>query len=89
MELRERLVRATQAKGVKTALATRLNVTPGAISQWLSGKTMPDAEKTLRLLDWVREAEETKQNSPGGADTPPEPKTQRRKNRNEPTQSGP
>lgn len=55
--LQKRLIAATSQRGAKSALAQAFGVTQPAISQWLSGDNLPNAENTLRLLEWVTAAE--------------------------------
>lgn len=61
----ERLKKATSERGMKTKLAKFLKDALGRevqlvnVSQWLSGKRMPDGETTLQMLQWV-EAQERK-----------------------------
>ena len=77
--LRDRLSCAMSAYGAKSALAREFNVTPASVSEWLSGESSPTAETTLRLLHWVEDYEAKLKESSGGAQTPPELKTQVRK----------
>jgi hypothetical protein len=70
--------RLTKEPGMKTKLADFLGAPLTSVSRWLSGEREPGGETTLRLLQWVGQ-QEGKQESPGGAQTPPEPKTQVRK----------
>lgn len=56
-QLRRRLVQATTARGAKTALAEKLGVSQATVTEWLNGAIAPSAENTLRLLQWVSEAE--------------------------------
>jgi len=53
-KLRERLKRATSERGMRSALASDMDVPLASISQWLSpdGRE-PGAERTLQLLAWV------------------------------------
>ena len=76
--LLDRLNKATSQRGMKSKLAKVMGVPLSNVSQWLSGEREPGGETTLRLLNWVI-ATEAKQESPGGVDAPPEPKTQVRK----------
>ena len=62
-----------------------LGVTPSAVAQWLAPEasgTMPTAETTLRLLQWVN-ADDLKPKSPGSVQAEPEPKTQVRNPKHE------
>ena len=71
----ERLRRATAARGRKTELAAWLGVSIQRVTDWLSARVEPSGETTLRLLLWVWQAEHPqKQDGPGGAQTPPEPR---------------
>src|ERR1039457_4626870 len=76
--LLDRLNKATSQRGMKSKLAKVMGVSLSNVSQWLSGEREPGGETTLRLLQWV-EQQENKQECPGGAETPPERKTQPRK----------
>jgi transcriptional regulator with XRE-family HTH domain len=80
--LRSRLGALLSWHGSKSALAREFNVTPASVSEWLSGDSSPEAETTLRLLEWVQ-AGEAKQKRPGRAQTRPELKAQARKSHNE------
>ncbi|MEY2408851.1 MAG: 5-methylcytosine-specific restriction enzyme [Verrucomicrobiota bacterium] len=85
-ELRVRLSGLTQLRGGKAALARLFCVTPQAVSEWLRGKSMPSADTTIRLLDWVREGGSLLQKqSAVGVSPPAAPKTQPRKGNNEET----
>ena len=86
--LLDRLNKATSQRGMKSELAKVMGVPLSNISQWLSGEREPGGETTLRLLQWV-ERQENKQECPGGAETPPERKTQPRKSSYEKPKSGP
>jgi transcriptional regulator with XRE-family HTH domain len=82
-DLIRRLANLTSTRGRKVALAREYGVSRQAVDNWLSGKSKPKSETLLRLLEWVQ-AEEAKQKSSAGADTPAEPKTTRtRKQSNE------
>ena len=52
-KLRKLLLSETTVPGAKAAIARRFKVTTQAVSQWLSGKTMPSADTALRLRDWL------------------------------------
>ena len=86
--LLDRLNKATSQRGMKSKLAKVMGVPLSNVSQWLSGEREPGGETTLRLLQWV-EQQENKQECPGGAETPPERKTQPRKSSYEKPKSGP
>jgi transcriptional regulator with XRE-family HTH domain len=91
--LQQRLLALTAEKGRKQELAAAMDVTPGAVSQWLStgvSHTTPIAETTLRLLQWV-EQEEAKQKTARSvaSTTRGSKRTQRKDNRNEVKTSGP
>ena len=86
--LLDRLNKATSQRGMKSKLAKVMGVSLSNVSQWLSGEREPGGETTLRLLQWV-EQQENKQECPGGAETPPERKTQPRKSSYEKPKSGP
>jgi transcriptional regulator with XRE-family HTH domain len=51
--LRDRLNKATAARGMKAELARAMGVHLVNVSQWLSGEREPAGETTLRLLNWV------------------------------------
>jgi transcriptional regulator with XRE-family HTH domain len=87
--LLSRLKRATFQRGKKTGLARFLRVPLVSVSRWLSGEREPGGETTLRILAWVQEEEGKQKGSPGRALTRPEPKTQRRKIKDEKPKSGP
>jgi hypothetical protein len=80
--LLDRLNKATSQRGMKSKLAKVMGVPLSNVSQWLSGEREPGGETTLRLLNWVIAAE-AKQESPGGVEAPPEPKTQVRNSSHE------
>lgn len=82
-ELRAVLVSKTETAQAKTELARRLGVTLAAISQWRSGASAPTADKTLRILDWLREETEAnqKEGTPSGEQHPR--KTRKRKSKYE------
>jgi transcriptional regulator with XRE-family HTH domain len=81
--LRLRLVHATSNRGRKAELARELGVHRQTVSLWLSEEhTMPSAETTLWLQNWVTEAERKEANEKkraGGAITPPAPRTRKAK----------
>ena len=70
-----RLKVATAARGAKAYVARKLKVTRQAVNNWLSDKGAPSAELTLRLLNWVQQAEESQKQNPGSALTQPGQKT--------------
>jgi transcriptional regulator with XRE-family HTH domain len=74
--LRDRLNRATAAKGMKTQLAAKMGVPLPCISDWLSGKREPAGDTTLRLLHWVEQQERQQNKSADSVSPPPAPKTQ-------------
>ncbi len=74
-----RLRAATSERGRKSLLAAALGVHRQCVTDWLSGKQMPNGETTLRLLAWVTAEEAKQQQSPASGDTPAEPKAQVRK----------
>lgn len=61
--LRQRLLIAVfnQGHGAQSAIAENIGVSRQAVSDWLSGKSSPGAEMTLRLLNWVRAIEAQKE----------------------------
>lgn len=74
------VLRYTQERGAKVALAARLGVLPQHLNKWLRGSE-PGGEITLQLVEWVAEAKaSTKQKKrAGSADTRPALKTRNRK----------
>ncbi len=77
--LRSRLHAATRSSGTKRDLAHHFNVSPAAVSQWLSGASAPTADTTLRLLEWVKAAEAKQEKRAGSPQTPPTgPKARKR-----------
>jgi len=60
--LRKRLTRILARRGMKAALARDVGVTRQAVDAWLSksrrSPAAPSAEMTLRVLEWVRVAEQ-------------------------------
>lgn len=85
---RDRLRRATAARGNKAALAKFIGVSLSSISDWLAGRKEPSGESTLKLLHWV-EQQEAQQQSPGSVSPLPGPKTQVRKSYEKKSKSGP
>ncbi len=85
--LRSRVIALTSKRGERAALARVFNVTPQAVSEWVRGISMPNADLTIRLLAWVA-TEEAKKRRPGSADTPPERKTPKGIQSNEVPKSG-
>jgi transcriptional regulator with XRE-family HTH domain len=75
----DRLKRATEQRGTKSALAKYLGVPLASVSQWLSGEREPGGETTLRLLHWVQQAEAQQNQNPGSAPARPGQKTRVRK----------
>lgn len=51
--LRRRLSSLTAERGMKRELASVLGVPHTRVSEWLSGKSEPTGQTTLRLLQWV------------------------------------
>jgi transcriptional regulator with XRE-family HTH domain len=51
--LRELLRLVTARHGEKASVARRFKITTQAVSQWLSGKTMPSADTALQLRAWL------------------------------------
>lgn len=58
--LLERLKKASEPAGQKTALAKFLGVPLASVSRWLSGEREPGGEITLQLLKWVEQQERQK-----------------------------
>jgi hypothetical protein len=76
------LNRLTREQGKKTELAEFLGAPLASVSRWLAGEREPGGKTTLQMLRWVGQ-QERQQESPGRADTRPEPKTQVRKSDHE------
>ena len=78
--LRARLLLETQDRGRKSELARYLGIARQAVNGWLTGAVAPNAEMTLRLLEWV-EGEEAKQQKKRAARSAkrPAPTTRKRK----------
>jgi transcriptional regulator with XRE-family HTH domain len=87
--LRERLKRATAAKGKKAELAHFLGVPRPCVSDWLSGKREPGGETTLRLLNWVERQEAQQTTRPAEATTPAGLKTRKKAPNEKKPQSNP
>lgn len=73
-DLKKRLVRATADSGKKAEAAKFVGVHQSNLTRWLNTDREPGAGATFRLLEWVT-AEEAKQQSSQGAQTPGEPVT--------------
>ncbi len=54
-DLRLRLVSVTSRRGVKASLAKDFKVSHAAVSQWLSGASVPTADNALALQKWVED----------------------------------
>lgn len=61
--LRRRLSCLLEFRGAQAKLAKTLKLTRQAVSQWVRGKNTPDAEFTLRVLQWVTAREAEKKDS--------------------------
>jgi len=70
-DLRLRLRVVTENYGARAQLAREFNVKPQAVAEWLSGASAPTAENTLRLREWVSEAEAKQKKRAGSAVTRP------------------
>ena len=55
LDLLNRVKKLTSTRGKPAQLAESLGVERSRISEWLSGKTKPDGENTLKLLHWVQQ----------------------------------
>ena len=87
--LRTILVSKTDSPQAKADLAKYLGVSLAAISQWRSKANAPTADKTLRILAWVRRTEAKQKKSAGSvSETRPARKTQERKSKHERPNSG-
>jgi transcriptional regulator with XRE-family HTH domain len=87
--LQARLRGVTRLRGRQAELARLLKVSRQVVNAWLSGAGIPNAEHTLRLLEWV-EQKEAEQKTPGSATNTAKGKQTRRKDRhNELPTSGP
>jgi DNA-binding transcriptional regulator YiaG len=73
-----RLRRLTAPVGMKGGLAKALGVPRPRVSEWLSGKTAPGGETTLKMLRWVQE-QESQPSAPGSAMNAAKDKATRRK----------
>jgi transcriptional regulator with XRE-family HTH domain len=73
-QLIRRLRNATEKRGMKAKLARAMGVPLQRVSEWLGSVKEPSGKTTFKLLQWVRQ-QEGQQESPGSAQTPPEPKT--------------
>jgi transcriptional regulator with XRE-family HTH domain len=78
-ELRSRIRALTDRHGARAQLAREFEVTPQAVAEWLSGASAPTAETTLRLREWVSEAEAKQKKRAGSATTRPALKTRKSK----------
>ncbi len=52
-----RLKKATEARGVASALARELQVPLASVSRWIGGKRLPSGDIALKLLRWVERQE--------------------------------
>jgi hypothetical protein len=59
-ELRAQLVKATEPRGQKSALAEFLGVPLASVSRWLAGPQEPGANVALKMLYWVRHPQRQK-----------------------------
>lgn len=83
-ELRTRLIATAPTVGLKRELAETLEVTLPVIYQYVSGRSQPSAETTLRLLQWVEAKEAQQQETPGSvSSTAKGRKTRKLKSTNE------
>jgi len=78
-DLVERVRVATQPRGARAGLARKLGVQRQVINGWLNQGKLPDAVVTLRLIQWVLQAESQKQSGPGGVTSTAKAKAQRKK----------
>lgn len=78
-QLKARVLRLIERPGERARLAEELGVTRSAISQLLSSSPRPTADKTLKLLAWVAEAEANNKKSADRAETRPAPATRKSK----------
>jgi transcriptional regulator with XRE-family HTH domain len=53
--LRVDVARLSQQRGVKVWIARKLGVSRSAVSQWLTGASVPSADAVLFLSNWARE----------------------------------
>lgn len=85
-----RLEKVTAQPGVtKTALAAAIGIGATQIWKYLNGKSQPSGEVALLMLKWVEDMEREIKKSPGGAETPPRPKTRSKKSSHEKPRSNP
>jgi hypothetical protein len=87
--LMRRIRKATARRGERVRLASRLGVPKQSVNDWLSGRKSPAGETTLRLLEWVTEAERKKTKRPGGAKNTTRAKTRLKGSHNETKKPGP
>jgi hypothetical protein len=80
-QLRTRLNLALQRRGAKLALTRKLGVSSSSVYEWLADVRTPNAEMTLRLLQWVEQSER-KQKPLGGVRSTAKGTTTQRKARN-------
>jgi hypothetical protein len=73
---------------MKSRLAEALHVPLPRISDWLAGNYLPSGERALKLAQWVSQQQAKQTTSPGGAQTPPRPKTQSKASNEKKPQSG-
>ena len=86
----QRVKNATSSYGSKAQLASAIGVPRQRINDWLSGCRAPGGEYTLKLLEWVTEAEAKQQKAPGDVISIAKgEKTRKRKSSNENLKSGP
>ena len=77
-DLRRRLRAVTRNRGSQAELARRLKVTPQAVAEWLVGASAPTADKTIRILNYVEDAEAKQQKQSAGVSEAPARKTPQR-----------
>lgn len=65
-----------------------MQVAPQRVSEWLTGKVAPGAERTLQLLEWVA-AEEAKTKTLGSARDATKGKRTRSRNHSHEPKTGP
>lgn len=81
-ELKDRIRAMTRERGARAELARNFNVSPAAVSQWLSGASSPEANTTIQLLKWVAAKEsEAKQQQEGAGTVGAEPAPKTRKSK--------
>lgn len=91
-ELRAILVACTETREAKRALQKHCGVSLAAVSQWRSNTAKPNADKTVKILAWLRDQRltTTKKNAPvKSGNSRPARKNRKDKSTNEKSKSDP